>query len=205
MGLKEQLAGFMTDDEMENILSQGYINFEDEENGIDVESELKDFGVDLEELEKSFSEYTPKLELGYNKLSADAVDPKYNYPSDSGFDLHSTKDMEIEPFGRVLVPTGLSLDISDGYEIQVRSKSGLAIKQGLMVLNSPGTVDNGYTGEVQVIVFNTNNYNVLIHKGMKVGQAVLCPVVNGKWVDLVNKETINKKERGENGFGSTGI
>jgi dUTP pyrophosphatase len=205
MGLKEQLAGFLTEEEINNILSQGYVNFEDDETEVDVESELKDFGVDLVELEKSFNEYTPKLELGYNKLSNDAVDPKYNYPSDSGFDLHSTKDLEIEPFGRVLVPTGLSLDISDGYEIQVRSKSGLAIKQGLMVLNSPGTVDNGYTGEVQVIVFNTNNYNVLIHKGMKVGQAVLCPVVNGKWVNLIEKSKINEKERGENGFGSTGI
>ena len=196
MGLKEQLAGFLTEDEMANILSQGYIDFDDEENTLNVDSELKEFGVDLEELEKSFNEYQPKLELGYNKLSNDAVDPKYNYPSDSGFDLHSTKD---------LVPTGLSLDIQDGYEIQVRSKSGLAIKQGLMVLNSPGTVDNGYTGEVQVIVFNTNNYNVLIPKGMKVGQAVLCPVVNGKWVNLIEKSKINEKERGENGFGSTGI
>jgi dUTP pyrophosphatase len=205
MGLKEQLAGFLTEDEMANILSQGYIDFDDEENTLNVDSELKEFGVDLEELEKSFNEYQPKLELGYNKLSNDAVDPKYNYPSDSGFDLHSTKDLEIEPFGRILVPTGLSLDIQDGYEIQVRSKSGLAIKQGLMVLNSPGTVDNGYTGEVQVIVFNTNNYNVLIPKGMKVGQAVLCPVVNGKWVNLIEKSKINEKERGENGFGSTGI
>jgi dUTP pyrophosphatase len=74
-----------------------------------------------------------------------------------------------------------------------------------MVLNSPGTVDNGYVGEVQVIVFNTNNYTVTIPKGMKVGQAVLCPVVNGKWVNLVKKTKINEKERGENGFGSTGI
>jgi dUTP pyrophosphatase len=79
--------------------------------------------------------------LGYHKLNPDAVTPKYNYPSDSGFDLHSVEDLEIPPFGRILVPTGLSFDIKDGYEIQVRSKSGLAIKQGLMVLNSPGTVD----------------------------------------------------------------
>ena len=74
-----------------------------------------------------------------------------------------------------------------------------------MVLNSPGTVDNGYTGEVQVIVFNTNNISITITKGMKVAQAVLCPVVNGKWVNLVEKEKINEKERGNNGFGSTGI
>lgn len=205
MGLREQLAGFLTEEEMNTILSQGYIDFEDEENSNNVEAELKDFGIDLEELEKSFNEHQPKLDLSYQKLSSDSVDPKYNYPSDSGFDLHSTKDLEVGPFGRVLVPTGLSFEIQDGYEIQVRSKSGLALKQGLMVLNSPGTVDNGYTGEVQVIVYNTNNHNVLIPKGMKVGQAVLCPVVNGKWVNLNEKTKINEKERGENGFGSTGI
>jgi dUTP pyrophosphatase len=105
----------------------------------------------------------------------------------------------------VLVPTGISFDIKDGYEIQVRSKSGLAINQGLMVLNSPGTVDNGYSGEVKVIVFNTNSHPVTITKGMKIGQAVLCPVVNGKWVNLVQKNKINEKDRGDNGFGSTGI
>jgi len=147
-------------------------------------------GIDLNELEKSFENYQPKLELGYSVSHTDAVEPKYNYDSDSGFDLHSTTDLEIPAFGRVLVPTGLSFDIKDGYEIQVRSKSGLALKQGLMVLNSPGTVDNGYVGEVQVIVFNTNNYTVTIPKGMKVGQAVLCPVVNGKWVNLVKKTTL---------------
>ena len=74
-----------------------------------------------------------------------------------------------------------------------------------MVLNSPGTVDNGYTGEVQVIVFNTNNHTVSIPKGMKVGQAVLCPVVNGKYVSLELLEKVEDKERGDNGFGSTGI
>jgi dUTP pyrophosphatase len=74
-----------------------------------------------------------------------------------------------------------------------------------MVLNSPGTVDNGYTGEVKAIIFNTNPTSVTIPKGMKVGQAVLCPVVNGGWVDLQPTNKINKKERGSNGFGSTGI
>jgi dUTP pyrophosphatase len=74
-----------------------------------------------------------------------------------------------------------------------------------MVLNSPGTVDNGYTGEVKGIIFNTNNHPVTITKGMKIGQAVLCPVVNGKWVNLVQQNKINEKDRGSNGFGSTGI
>ena len=178
------------------------------ENGaddLDLNEMMKEFGLNLDELTKHFDDYKPKLELGYVKLHPDAVEPKYNYGTDSGFDLHSVQDVEIPPFGRVLVPTGLSFDIKDGYEIQVRSKSGLAIKQGLMVLNSPGTVDNGYTGEVQVIVFNTNNYKVEIPKGMKIGQAVLCPVVNGDWVSLTKKNNIKEKDRNSNGFGSTGI
>jgi dUTP pyrophosphatase len=81
----------------------------------------------------------------------------------------------------------------------------LAIKQGLTVLNTPGTVDQGYTGEIQVIVFNTNNTTVTIQKGMKVAQAVLCPVVQGKFVSLEKVEQIGEKDRGDNGFGSTGI
>ena len=81
----------------------------------------------------------------------------------------------------------------------------MAIKQGLTVLNTPGTVDQGYTGEIQVIVFNTNNYTVMIPKGMKVAQAVLCPVFNGKFVNLSLVESIEEKDRGDNGFGSTGI
>lgn len=176
-----------------------------EGDDFDYDAIMQELGVDFGEIEKAFNEYEPTLDLGYVKSHVDAVDPFYNYGSDSGFDLYSTETLEIPSFGRVLVPTGLSFDIKDGFEIQVRSKSGLALKQGLMVLNSPGTVDNGYTGEVQVIVFNTNNHPVTITKGMKIAQAVLCPVVNGKWVNLVEQTKINDKERGENGFGSTGI
>ena len=186
-------------DKLKNMLS------ESSDDDFDYEMIKDEFGLDIKELESQMLNYKPRLSLGYKKLHPDAVTPKYNYESDSGFDLHSVIDTETPPLGRVLIPTGLSFDISDGYEIQVRSKSGLALKQGLMVLNSPGTVDNGYTGEVQVIVFNTNNYAVIIPKGMKIAQAVLCPVVNGGWVRLEEtKQTINK-DRNENGFGSTGI
>jgi dUTP pyrophosphatase len=179
--------------------------FSSETGEVDYNDIMKEMDFDLEELEKQMVEGGATLPLNYQVIHPDAVHPKYNYGSDSGFDLHSVEDLEVPPFGRILVPTGLCFDIKDGYEIQVRSKSGLAIKHGLMVLNSPGTVDNGYNGEVQVIIFNTNDYIVTIPKGMKVGQAVLCPVVNGDWVGLNQVEQINKKERGSNGFGSTGI
>lgn len=158
---------------------------------------------DLEELSSEMDNMYYKVELGYT--SKDGRLLNYNYESDSGFDLFSSEQITLEPFGRALVPTGISFNIPEGFEIQIRSKSGLAINQGLMVLNSPGTVDQGYTGEILVIVFNTNNHSVIIEKGMKVAQAVLSSVVSGKFVDLKKVDSLENKERGSNGFGSTGI
>lgn len=184
---------------------QDYLKQAEEEQEINFDKIYQEYGVDIKKLEDDMKNYHPKLSLGYNILHDNAIPPKYNYMSDSGFDLYSIEDVTIQPLGRALVRTGLSFNIKDGYEIQVRSKSGLAINQGLMCLNSPGTVDNGYTGEVKVILFNTNQSPVNIIKGMKIAQAVLCPVVNGKWVDLEQSNKKVEKDRGENGFGSTGI
>jgi dUTP pyrophosphatase len=179
------------------------LGFEPDEN---YEKELEYMlGLSFEEMErdinKSLITKTIKVEL----TEEDSVMPSYAYPSDSGFDLYSTKDLEVGSFGRVLVPTGIKLSFPEGYEIQVRPKSGLALKQGLTVLNTPGTVDQGYTGEMQVIIFNTNNYSVMIPKGMKIAQAVLCPVVPGKMVEFELVDSVEEKDRGNNGFGSTGI
>jgi dUTP pyrophosphatase len=170
------------------------------------QKELEDMlGLSFEEMENQINDIAKtkivKIELSHEN----AVFPKYAYPSDSGFDLHATEEVIIGPFGRALVPTGLKVSFEEGYEIQVRPKSGLAIKQGLTVLNTPGTVDQGYTGEIQVIVFNTNNHSVMISKGMKVGQAVLCPVINGEYVRFEKVDQLDEKDRGDNGFGSTGI
>lgn len=193
---------FENEDELHELFNSEIFNNDDD---LDYDKILEETGLDLKELEREFNDYSPKLPLEYKKLSDNSVEPTYNYETDSGFDLYSTVEITIPPFGRVLVPTGLSFNIPDGYEIQVRSKSGLAINQGLMCLNSPGTVDSGYVGEVKVIIFNTNNDEVVINKGMKVAQAVLCPVVNGKWVDLVKTDKEFSKDRGDKGFGSTGI
>lgn len=154
--------------------------------------------------EEIIKEHNTKV-IKFKKLSQDAKEPSYVYELDSGFDLYSTEKIVLPSFGRALVPTGLSFDIPEGYEIQVRPKSGLAINMGLTVLNTPGTVDKGYLGEIKVIVFNTNNNSVIIEKGMKVGQAVLCPVVCGKFVKFEEMEDLGSSERGSGGFGSTGI
>ena len=177
--------------------------FGDEEP--DYQNIMDIFGVDVAELERDMANFEQKMKVEYSQSNEDSIDPEYAYPTDSGFDLFSTSSVEIESFGRSLIPTGLHIDIPDGYEVQVRSKSGLALKQGLMVLNSPGTVDQGYTGEIQVILFNTTKNNVIIKKGQKIAQAVISPVVSGKWVKLTKVDNINNKDRGEKGFGSTGI
>lgn len=176
-------------------------------NMTDVEYDFikSNYGIDIKQLDEELMNPKTLMDLKYQTISKDATIPKYNYGSDSGFDLHSTEEITIDGFGRAIIPTGLRFDIKDGYEIQVRTKSGLAINQGLMVLNSPGTVDSGYNGEVKVIIFNTNKEPFTITKGMKVAQAVLCPVVNGNWVDLIKVEEIKEKDRNANGFGSTGL
>jgi len=183
-----------------------------EEAGVDIDNddeyqkELEALiGMTYEEMNEdammTFKTKTLKVEL----LDSDAKFPEYAYPSDSGFDLYSTVEVILQPFGRALVPTGIKLSIPEEFEIQVRPKSGLAINQGLTVLNTPGTVDSGYNGEIKVIIFNTNNTSVTIPKGTKIAQAVLSPVVNGKYVNLVQVEKVEDGDRKDNGFGSTGL
>jgi dUTP pyrophosphatase len=205
------LDGLGFDPEMLNEIQNHFKKIQ-EEAGINIneddeyQKELEALiGMTYEEMNedaiKTFKTKTLKVEL----LNEDAKFPEYAYPSDSGFDLFSTVEIILQPFGRALVSTGIKLSIPEEFEIQVRPKSGLAINQGLTVLNTPGTVDSGYNGEIKVIVFNTNNTSVTIPKGTKIAQAVLSPVVNGKYVNLVQVDKVNDGDRGDNGFGSTGL
>ena len=162
-------------------------------------------GMSVDEMNETHMIMMKTKSLGVELVHEDAKVPSYAYPSDSGFDLRSTIEINIPPFGRALIPTGIKLSIPEEYEIQVRPKSGLALNQGLTVLNTPGTVDSGYVGEIKVIVFNTNNETVTVSKGMKIAQAVLCPVVCGKYVSLELTNKVEDKDRGDKGFGSTGL
>lgn len=166
---------------------------------------LKGLGVNMDEIENDFvSQYeNPKIKLNYIYKSENP-EPEYAYSTDSGFDLRANETVTLEPFGRALIPTGLFLDVPERCEIQVRPKSGLAIKRGLSVLNTPGTVDYGYTGEIKVIVFNFNNEPQTIQMGDKIAQAVVCPVAQGNQIELVKVDHIKEKDRNANGFGSTG-
>ena len=172
----------------------------------DYMKELEDLlGMSVDEMNETHMTLMKTRSIGVELVHEDAKVPSYAYPSDSGFDLSSTVEINIPPFGRALIPTGIKLSIPEEYEIQVRPKSGLALNQGLTVLNTPGTVDSGYVGEIKVIVFNTNNATVTVSKGMKIAQAVLCPVMCGKYVSIELTDKVDDKDRGENGFGSTGL
>lgn len=182
-------------DELKNLVDEAY-RMHDQE----LEEEL---GIDMSELNDD--SYLVDGKVTINFVSKNEKKLSYNYESDSGFDLYSNEEIKIPAFGRALIPTGVFFDLPQDFEIQVRSKSGLAINQGLMVLNSPGTVDEGYTGEIKVIIFNTNNSEFIIPKGMKVAQAVVARAITGRWVNLVEVDKIEDKDRGNKGFGSTGI
>ena len=169
------------------------------------EQELSDeLGFDINEFEDA-NQFIGDGKITINFVSTNEKELNYAYESDSGFDLYANEEVKIPAFGRALVPTGVSVDLPQDFEIQVRSKSGLAINQGLMILNSPGTVDEGYTGEIKAIIFNTNNHEFVITKGMKVAQAVVARCITGRWVNLKKVDKIENKDRGNKGFGSTGI
>jgi len=186
--------------DLERLFGDNEINEDVELNNL-----MNEYGIDLNELEKVFTDDIPKVQMKIKLVHESAVLPKFAYNTDSGFDLYSVDEYTIPPMGRSLISTGIIIDVPENHEIQIRSKSGLAINQGLFVLNSPGTVDQGYTGEIKVILFNTNNEEFKITKGMKVAQAVLCPVVCGKWIDIVKVSDVENKDRKNNGFGSTGL
>ena len=129
--------------------------------------------------------------------------PGYATAGAAGMDLLAAVDapLTIPPGGRVLVPTGIAVALQPGYELQVRPRSGLALKHGIVLPNSPGTVDEDYRGELLVIVMNAGDAAFVVERGMRIAQAVLAPVVRARWQEV---ETLPPSGRGQGGFGSTG-
>ena len=136
-------------------------------------------------------------------------DPTYQKIGDSGFDFMANLPEDaiiiVEPRKRVLVPTGLHFQIPMGFELQVRPRSGLALKNGITVLNTPGTVDSGYRGEVKVILYNTGDESFTIKNGDRIAQGVIAPVQNKKTTMFTRVESLDDSDRGVGGFGSTGV
>lgn len=127
--------------------------------------------------------------------------PKYATPGAAGMDVLSAEDVVLEPGARHAVATGLAVAIPDGYEIQVRPRSGLALKHGVSVPNTPGTIDSDYRGELKVIMINFGGEPFAIHRGDRVAQLVLAPVTRASWAEVAE---LDDTERGAGGFGSTG-
>lgn len=142
------------------------------------------------------------VQVRVKRLTPDAKIPKAAKEGDVAFDLFSIIDYEIKPGERYAVPTGISLEIPVGYEGQVRPRSGLALKEGITVLNTPGTVDSGYRGEVKTIMINQSDIPFQITKGMRISQLAIRSVPD---VTFVEVDELSESDRGDGGFGSTGV
>tara|TARA_Y200000002_G_C22456361_1_gene568500 strand:+ start:164 stop:604 length:441 start_codon:yes stop_codon:yes gene_type:complete len=137
------------------------------------------------------------------RLSKEVSLPKYETNGSSGMDLSANIDsnISISPGKTEIIPTGLALSIPKGFEIQIRPRSGLAAKKNLSVLNTPGTIDSDYRGEIKVILINLGIDTFIVEKGLRIAQMVLCPIDRA---DLEEVDDLNKTQRGKGGFGSTG-
>lgn len=136
-------------------------------------------------------------------------EPKYQKEGDSGFDfmanLLEDEVIVIEPLKRAVVPTGLHFQIPIGFELQVRPRSGLALKNGITVLNTPGTVDSGYRGEVKIVLFNTGEDAFKIKNGDRIAQGIIAPVQIKRTTKIITVNQLDDSDRGTGGFGSTGV
>jgi dUTP pyrophosphatase len=138
--------------------------------------------------------------------SSNNPDPEYAKVGDSGFDIRAniTEPLTLKPLERVLVPTGLRFELPTNTELQVRPRSGMALKHGISVLNTPGTVDEGYRGEVSIIAINLSNEVYTINPGERIAQGVIMNVVGQGISELIKVNDLSSTERGSDGFGSTG-
>lgn len=138
------------------------------------------------------------------KCEEGAVLPSYETPGSAGADIRAflKDDMVIPPQGRGLVPTGLFMEIPEGYEVQIRPRSGLALKQGILVLNTPGTIDSDYRGEVKIILANLGEEPFVIKNGDRIAQMIASPVIQAGFAKV---DSLSETERGAGGFGHTGV
>ena len=143
-------------------------------------------------------------EILIKRLSKEVTLPKYETDGSSGLDLAAfiDRNIEIKPGKSEIIPTGLAVSIPKNFEIQIRPRSGLAAKNQISVLNTPGTIDADYRGELKVILINLSDKSFIVERGLRIAQMVLCPIVKAT---LKEVELLEDTERGSGGFGSTGI
>lgn len=138
--------------------------------------------------------------------TSENTNPEYATPGSSGLDLRANLPLPVtlKPLERKIISTGLFLEIPEGYEVQIRPRSGLALKHGLTCLNSPGTVDSDYRGEIKIILINLSNQEHLISSGDRIAQMVVCKVEKAELQSVLKLESLESTSRGEGGFGHTG-
>ncbi len=144
------------------------------------------------------------LRIYFKKISKKAIYPTYSKANDACCDLHVIEDYVIKPGDICLARTGFAIAIPEGYEAQIRPRSGLALKHGLFVLNSPGTIDAGYRGEVKIILINLGKKDIVIKTGDRVAQMKFAAVLTGYFLDIGDND-LSDTARGSGGFGSTGL
>ena len=143
-------------------------------------------------------------EILIKRLSKDIILPKYETSGSSGLDLSANikTPVKIEPGKTTIIPTGISVAIPKDFEIQIRPRSGLAAKNQITVLNTPGTIDADYRGEIKVILINLSKETFVVENGARIAQMVVCPVIKAK---LKEVDSLDNTSRGSGGFGSTGM
>ncbi|MEB3269360.1 MAG: dUTP diphosphatase [Leptolyngbya sp.] len=141
------------------------------------------------------------MQVKIKRHSATAILPNYAHPGDAGMDLYAIEAVTLQPGATALIKTGLSIELPPNTEAQIRPRSGLALKHAVTVLNTPGTIDEGYRGEIGVILINHGAAAFQIAPGMRIAQMVITPVI---YADIVEVPALSPTERGSGGFGSTG-
>ncbi|WP_139524465.1 dUTP diphosphatase [Helicobacter pylori] len=142
------------------------------------------------------------MKIKIQKIHPNALIPKYQTEGSSGFDLHAVEEVTIKPHSVGLVKIGICLSLEVGYELQVRTRSGLALNHQVMVLNSPGTVDNDYRGEIKVILANLSDKDFKVQVGDRIAQGVVQKTYKAEFIEC---ERLDETSRGSGGFGSTGV
>lgn len=144
----------------------------------------------------------PHCIIRIKRLDPTARIPQREHPDDSGADLYSIGDYTLQPFERKAISTGICAEIPSGFELQTRPKSGLALERGITVLNTPGTIDSGYRGEIRILLINMGSAPYQVKKGHKIAQLVALPVA---YADFQEVDELSDSKRGIGGFGSTGL
>jgi dUTP pyrophosphatase len=176
---------------------------------IDISKAIEDSEIlvrkNIDDLMNQFKDYKTEI---YFVNKSNNPDPSYAHKGDSGFDLRANLiedngQMNIEPLERYLIPTGLYFEIPKGYDMEIKSRSGLAVKNGIMILT--GTIDQNYRGEVKVLLYNTSKEIFTINHGDRIAQAIIRPVISSENGILTKISELNASNRMDNGFGSSGV